>query len=147
MYERILVPTDGSEGAERAAEHAVELAAAFGADFHALYVVQTDVGPDAGIAGAFDAAEVAGQGAVDDALRRAEAAGLATVEGTVEQGAPHRVINAYVDDHDIDLVVMGTHGRTGLARYLIGSVAEKVVRTADVPVLTVGPSGGAGGED
>jgi len=52
-------------------------------------------------------------------------------------GEPHRVIVEYANEEDCDLVVMGTHGRTGLQRYLLGSVTEKVVRTCDVPVLTV----------
>jgi nucleotide-binding universal stress UspA family protein len=55
----------------------------------------------------------------------------------VRSGNPHETILDYTDEHDIDLVVMGTHGRTGLDRYLLGSVTEKVVRTSDVPVLTV----------
>uniref|UniRef100_UPI00387E9FE4 universal stress protein n=1 Tax=Haloarcula regularis TaxID=3033392 RepID=UPI00387E9FE4 len=50
---------------------------------------------------------------------------------------PYQAIQAYVEDNDVDLVVMGTHGRTGLERYLLGSVTEKLVRTAPVPVLTV----------
>lgn len=52
-------------------------------------------------------------------------------------GTPHQVILTYADHHDIDIIVMGTHGRTGVQRYLIGSVTEKVVRLADVPVVTV----------
>ena len=52
-------------------------------------------------------------------------------------GAPYRAVVDYADAEDVALVVMGTHGRTGLQRYLLGSVTEKVVRTAGVPVLTV----------
>jgi nucleotide-binding universal stress UspA family protein len=70
-------------------------------------------------------------------IQQAEAAGVNTIEGVVAQGAPHQAILDYVDEHDIDLVVMGTHGRTGLDRYLLGSVTEKVVRLSDAPVLTV----------
>jgi nucleotide-binding universal stress UspA family protein len=55
----------------------------------------------------------------------------------VESGTPHSVILRYADEADADLVVMGTHGRTGVERYLLGSVAEKVVRLSDVPVMTV----------
>jgi nucleotide-binding universal stress UspA family protein len=54
----------------------------------------------------------------------------------IERGPPHRAILDYADENAIDLIVMGTHGRTGIERYLLGSVAEKVVRTSDVPVLT-----------
>ncbi|EMA60035.1 universal stress protein [Halorubrum kocurii] len=55
----------------------------------------------------------------------------------VEMGTPHEVILRYADDHDVDLLVMGTHGRTGVERYLLGSVTEKVVRLSDTPVVTV----------
>jgi len=59
------------------------------------------------------------------------------VETAVLSGDPYKRIREYADDHDIDLIVMGTHGRTGVDRYLLGSVTENVVRTADQPVLTV----------
>ncbi|MBX0285847.1 universal stress protein [Haloarcula salinisoli] len=59
------------------------------------------------------------------------------VETAVLSGDPYKRIREYAEDHDVDLVVMGTHGRTGVDRYLLGSVTEKVVRTADQPVLTV----------
>lgn len=55
----------------------------------------------------------------------------------VEQGVPHEEIIAYADDHDIDMIVMGTQGRTGLDRVLVGSVTERIVRMADIPVVTV----------
>jgi nucleotide-binding universal stress UspA family protein len=55
----------------------------------------------------------------------------------VVQGTPYRAIREYVDDEGIDLITMGTHGRTGLERYLLGSVAERTVRTSDLPVFTV----------
>ncbi len=58
-------------------------------------------------------------------------------EAVLRVGKPHQIILDYAAKHDIDLVVMGTHGRTGLDRYLLGSVTEKVVRMSDVPVVTV----------
>ena len=137
MYERILHPTDGSEGSMAAADHAIELAERYGATLHSVYAVNTTVGPEAGVVGVFDALEEAGREAIEDFEARASAAGIESVEGSVVSGRPHQVILDYVDDHDVDLVVMGTHGRTGLDRYLLGSVAEKVVRSCPVPVLTV----------
>jgi len=59
----------------------------------------------------------------------------------VEWGEPYESVLDYADEHDIDIIVMGTHGRTGLDHHLLGSVTEKVVRTSDVPVLTVRASG------
>jgi nucleotide-binding universal stress UspA family protein len=70
-------------------------------------------------------------------IEQAESAGVETIEGVVSSGTPHRAILDYVDEEDVDLVVMGTHGRTGLDRYLLGSVTEKVVRLSDAPVITV----------
>jgi nucleotide-binding universal stress UspA family protein len=59
------------------------------------------------------------------------------VSTEVKQSTPHRAIGSYVENEGIDLVAMGTHGRTGLERYLVGSVTARTVRTSDVPVLTV----------
>jgi nucleotide-binding universal stress UspA family protein len=137
MYDRILVPTDGSEGTRGAVAHAIDIANAYGASLHALYVVDEDVGVDSAVVGTLDALEDAGERAIDDVVQQAEAAGIGTVEGTVASGTPHRAVLDYADEHDVDLVVMGTHGRTGLDRYLLGSVTEKVVRLSEVPVLTV----------
>ncbi len=58
-------------------------------------------------------------------------------ESYICAGKPHQVILSYADHHNIDIIVMGTHGRAGLERYLLGSVTEKVVRMSDVPVVTV----------
>ncbi len=58
-------------------------------------------------------------------------------ESYICAGDPHQVILNYADHHGIDIIVMGTHGRTGLDRYLLGSVTEKVVRLSDIPVVTV----------
>lgn len=137
MYERVLVPTDGSEGTRGALEHAVNLATTHNATLHALYVVDMNVGVDESVAGMLSALEEAGENAIDEVIQQAEAAGVETAEGSVTRGTPHRTILDYAEEHDIDLIVMGTHGRTGLNRYLLGSVTEKVVRLSETPVLTV----------
>jgi len=137
MYEQILLPTDGSEGTRGAVEHAINLATTYDATLHTIYVVDTNVGIDASVPGTLDTLEEAGENAIDDVIQQAEAAGVKTTEGVVAQGTPHQAILDYIDEHDIDLVVMGTHGRTGLDRYLLGSITEKVVRLSDAPVLTV----------
>jgi nucleotide-binding universal stress UspA family protein len=137
MYERILVPTDGSAGADAALAEAIALAEQFDATVHSLYVADTTmVQPDAGYVDVTESFERIGRETTDAAVERAEAAGVTAV-GAVEVGTPYRTILGYADDEDTDLIVMGTHGRTGLERYLLGSVTEKIVRTADVPVLTV----------
>ncbi|WP_135854211.1 universal stress protein [Halorussus salinus] len=142
MYDRILVPTDGSGPADRAFEQALDLAATYDAALHLLYVVDVS-----SLAGEFDAVTVvehlerSGRETVRGLRKRAEEAGVEEVTTKVVEGTPYRTILDYADDEEIDLVVMGTHGRTGLDRYLLGSVTERVVRTADVPVLTVRGSG------
>ncbi|WP_123538193.1 universal stress protein [Halosimplex salinum] len=137
-YTDILVPTDGSEGAEVAIGPAIDIARTYDARVHALSVVDTvAMGTDV-YSGAFlDALEESAQSAVETIEERAGRASLSAVETAIEHGTPYRGIRSYVDDHDIDLVVMGTHGRSGIERYLLGSVAEKTVRTSPVPVLTV----------
>jgi nucleotide-binding universal stress UspA family protein len=139
MYERILVPTDGSAGASAALEEAIGLAEQFGATVHSLYVVDiTAIQPGTG-AGSVDVVESferMGEETTERAVERAREAGV-DATGSVVSGKPHRAIIDYAEENDVDLVVMGTHGRTGIERYLLGSVTEKTVRAADVPVLTV----------
>lgn len=137
MYDKILVPTDGSEGAEVAVSHAINIAEKFDAEVHTVYVV--DVRADStgdimtSMMGQF---EEIGEKATDAIAEELEENGITAVTD-VGPGIPHKEINNYVEENDIDLIVMGTHGRTGLGRILMGSTTEKVVRTADVPVMTV----------
>jgi len=137
MYDTILVPTDGSDGANAALAEAVGLASAFDATVHSLYIVDTTTPQsDAGYVDLVESFERIGEETTEAAVERAASAGVEGV-GAVRTGRPHRAILEYADEVGADLLVMGTHGRTGLERYLLGSVTEKVVRTADVPVLTV----------
>ena len=141
MYDTILVPTDGSDGAAAAAAHAVDLAAVHGATLHALYVVDVRMSPISANMDHDDVVELvdeSGDRPTAAALDRAEQAGVEAVE-VIRLGVPYRVIREYADDEGVDLVVMGTHGRTGVEHALVGSVTERVVRTLDVPVLTVHP--------
>ncbi|MFP4589902.1 MAG: universal stress protein [Halobacteriales archaeon] len=137
MYEVILFPTDGSGPGDLALDHAVDLAEAYGARLEVVSVVDTGVGTEAGVVDIYASLEDAADRAIADAVERARSAGLDDVRGTVLQGTPHRAILEFADERDVDMIVMGTHGRTGLDRYLLGSVTEKIVRLADVPVLTV----------
>ena len=143
MYEEILVATDGSPTARRAVDHAVELAADFDAHLYVVYVVDaTAYGfADARSDLVRDALTDEGEAAVESAVEAAEAAGV-EAESVVVTGSPARDIVAYATDHGVDLLVVGTHGHRGLDRLLLGSVAERVVRTAPMPVLTVRGDGG-----
>lgn len=138
MYQGILVPTDGSPEADPAVEHALDLAERYDATLHVLYVVDTNALPlDAHAQLIFEYLEEQGRQSEADIVDRAEERGVESVVGEVAEGSPHEAILEYVEDNDIDLVVMGTHGRRGIDRYLLGSVTERVLRGADVPVLTV----------
>ncbi len=140
MFDRILIPTDGSEQAKRAAKKGIELATEHDATVHGLYVIEPVYTADVGTGQIIEALRAEGKRAVEALAEQAEAKGL-TATTAVREGVPHKEILAYAEENDVDLVVMGTHGRSGLDRYLLGSVTEKVVRTADCPVLTVRPPG------
>jgi nucleotide-binding universal stress UspA family protein len=131
--DRILVPIDGSEGAERALDHAITLAGELNASIHLLAVVDPY-----GLSTVTERQEIEAEleDVVATAAARAQEDGVA-VTTSVEAGFPHEEILDAVDDRGIDLIAMGTHGRRGLDRYVLGSVAEKVVRLSPVPVLTV----------
>lgn len=139
-YEKVLVPTDGSDDANVAVEHALALAAVGGATVHAVNVV--DVSSLAASAGEAPATELlaefeaAGENATNEVALQARDAGLAA-ETAVLKGSPGHALLEYADDEDVDLIAMGTTGRTGLDRYLLGSTTERVVRHADAPVLAV----------
>ncbi|AUX10019.1 universal stress protein UspA [Halalkaliarchaeum desulfuricum] len=138
MYDRILIPTDGSPAAEAAIEHAIDIATKYDATVHALFVVDGAAYStlEAGAEIVMEALETEGERAVERIGEIAADAGI-DCEKSVVSGTAYRSIREYIEDHDMDLVVMGTHGRQGIDRYLLGSVTERVVRTSDVPVLTV----------
>jgi nucleotide-binding universal stress UspA family protein len=142
-YRNVLVPTDGSSGVEPAIECALDVAEAFDATVHGLFVADVrsfmseDGGYDVPVPDAvIDALEEQGESATATVAEMASARDVAA-ETEVVDGVPTSGILDYADQHDVDLVVMGTHGRTGFGRLLLGSVAENVVRKADCPVLTV----------
>jgi nucleotide-binding universal stress UspA family protein len=150
MYDRILVPTDGSTETERAVEHAVELAAAHGAELHAVYVVNSATFAGLHMETTWEGVDNVLREEGEDALRRVEeiAAGYGVpVTTALLDGSPSRRIVEYAEAEDCDLVVMGTHGRGGIDRLLLGSVAEGVVRACSVPVLTVQVGGEASDEN
>ncbi|MFB6107298.1 MAG: universal stress protein [Haloplanus sp.] len=139
MYDRLLFPTDGSDGAAGAFDHVLDVAAHHGATVYVLNVADTTrdsvtrIGDEV-----VDTLETEGERVVAEAAERARARGVETVTDVV-QGDPSRTIVDYADDRGVDLVVMPTHGRRGLPRLLLGSTTERVVRRATVPVLTVRP--------
>jgi nucleotide-binding universal stress UspA family protein len=136
MYNDILLPTDGSEGMQAVIDHAVSLAEDHGATLHALYAVNTWSLTDLGVDSerVTEALEQEGETALEEVR---STSGDVPIKTTVTAGAPAEVINRYASEGDCDLVVMGTHGRSGGGQQSLGLVARRVVRSADVPVLTV----------
>jgi nucleotide-binding universal stress UspA family protein len=145
MYDHILVPTDGTDTALAAFRHALGLAEAFDATVDVLYVVDTET---SWLAVSKDEVRntlrTVGEDAARRALADAERAAADTdvpVTTATREGSPAATILDYVTAADVDLVVMGTHGRQGVEDRLLGSVAERVVRGSPVPVTTVTDEG------
>ncbi|RAW44375.1 universal stress protein [Halorubrum sp. 48-1-W] len=141
MFDTIVVATDGSDSVGRAVDVAVDLAARFDAAVHALYVLDTgevESSPDEVRSDLRDALDDHGEralAAVVEAGKERDERLEVTTE--VREGRPAKEVIAYAESIDADLVVTGTRGRHGENRFLIGSVAENVVRMCKVPVLTV----------
>jgi nucleotide-binding universal stress UspA family protein len=138
MYHDILIPTDGGDASTAALDHAFSLATQYGARVHALYVVDSGAYGllEEGASAVIDALYEEGERAVE-AIATDGRRGDVDVETVVLDGNVHRSILDYADENDVDLIVMGTHGRRGIDRYLLGSATERVVRSSPVPVLTV----------
>jgi nucleotide-binding universal stress UspA family protein len=140
---KILLPTDFSEYSEAAREYACSFVEKFRAELHLLHVLQDLIAmsPEPGMSfpPPGDYMKDLEASAVQALAKRPGDAlpGDYTVLRNVRHGSPFLEIIRYAKELDIDLIVMGTHGRTGLAHVLLGSVAEKVVRKAPCPVLTV----------
>jgi nucleotide-binding universal stress UspA family protein len=143
MYDRILLATDGSVASDRAEAHALDLATVHDAVVHVLYVVDEDVvtaysgdefvdeaeGPEHGL-------EERGEEALAAVRDRASAAGV-DVETAMQHGRPAETIVAYADDHDVDLLVLGTRRRPDEYRSLLGSVTDRVLRLTTRPAAVV----------
>ncbi|ELY44750.1 universal stress protein [Natronorubrum bangense] len=136
MYQDLLLATDGSEGADQATEHAIELASQLDATLHILSV--SEDGPhssDKRDKMRADPEDESAQ-AVDEAEQAVSRSGLESTT-IVRHGVAQEEIVDVAETEPIDMIVMGTHGRTGLDHLIVGSVAEEVVRNAPVPVVTV----------
>lgn len=136
MFETVVVATDGSESVHRAIAVAVDLAERFDATVHALYVLDTgEVSATPADVRADVRTALAGRG--ETALGHVAETSRADVVTAVRTGRPAVEIVDYARDQSADLVALGTRGRHGEHRLLLGSVAEDVVRRSPIPVLTV----------
>jgi nucleotide-binding universal stress UspA family protein len=140
MYKRILVPLDGSKLAEQALPHAASHAAQFGAEIMLLKVLGPLPEPSMAGRGVVRSAEAASAQLARDYLESVAAGlrdqGLLAQTATAE-GKPYMEIIRFAEEHAIDLIVMSTRGHSGLSRWLLGSVADRVARGATVPLLLV----------
>ncbi|QLG62307.1 universal stress protein [Halorarum salinum] len=137
MYDDVLLPVDGSDGTGAALAHAESLGTTYGATVHVLHVADTNRDSVTTLAAGntVDVLSEKGTELVEEVSAALDPAVSRRTE--VLQGDPHDTIVDYANEYGIDLIVMATHGRRGLERFLLGSVTDRVVRTADVPVLTV----------
>lgn len=140
MFRNILVPINGSGGSDPAIDRALGLAQRFDAAVHVVHVIDVEA-VDAELDGAqrdrlHQPLERRGHEAVDRFYERATDQGIDVTQNLLE-GRPSRTILEYVDDHDIDLIVMGTHGHSGPESTRLGSTTERVISATRVPVLAV----------
>ena len=146
QIQRILLPTDFSDYSTAATKYACELAARFNSELHILHTLEQHLSATPAFGFGLDiptfvseskvAAEKRLAGLIDSGWSVGR-----TVIRTVTEGSPRVEIVRYAREANIDLIVLSTHGRTGLSHVMLGSVAESVVRTAPCPVLTVRPEG------
>lgn len=142
LFPRALVPVDGSESSEKAAGFALHMAAVEGSEIIGLHVVDGEMAAelaryaDRPVETVLERMKKSGQGYLDDLRGRAEREGV-RFRGEIRVGLPHRCILALAGEVGADLIVMGTVGRKGPRRVLLGSVTERVVEHSSVPVLVV----------
>jgi nucleotide-binding universal stress UspA family protein len=135
MYDSILVPTDGSDGANRAIEHGLQLAERFDSTLYTLFVVDTRRYGEPALSAAelvLDDLEDRGQELLDDLVQRADNRGVDVVTHLCH-GSPEEEIVAYADEIDAELLVMGYQGQSH--RHDMGSVVSRVLQETDRPVL------------
>ena len=139
----ILVPTDFGEPSEAALDTAIEFAKVFGSEIVLMHAYEIPIVgfPDGAVVATAELTSRLLEGAhagLERQIQSRQGYGV-TIRGVVKQGDAYRMVNETAEEVGAGLIALGTHGRKGLSRALIGSVAEKVVRTARVPVLTVHP--------
>ena len=141
VLRKVLIATDGSENAEKAADFGVQIAELSGAKVYAVYVIDTT--PYYSIPldevwskEVYEQLETMGSEITSDVENTAKAAGL-EAESLVLKGDPAERIVNFAEEQNVDMIVVGSHGIGGFERLVIGSVSEKVVRHAKVPVLVV----------
>ena len=140
LYQTILIPTDGSEGARRGIRHGLDIASQYSATIHVLNVVDEHTqGSTPALSSeelVLEKFEEEAREAMDEVADTAEELGVDIVCECV-RGVPHDAIREYAEAHDVDLIVMGIHGGPQGGRPHVGSTTDRLVRTSRVPVLPV----------
>jgi len=140
LYKKILIATDGSEHTKNAVDYGIDLAKNSGAKLYAIYVVDTaafaSIPMDAAWESMYELLRQEGDLAMKYVTEKAGEQGV-EVEANIIEGHPADEIIKYSEKNSISLIVLGTLGKSGLDRFLLGSVAEKVVRNSKIPVLVV----------
>jgi nucleotide-binding universal stress UspA family protein len=131
--QHILVPTDGSRGAELALTEGIDVANATGATLHLLHVVEMGgLGLDGrSILKGGELTERTHE-IITEASERVNEASMEPVTSVIEQGEPSNLIRDYINENDTELAVLGTHGQTDFSRYVMGGVSARLVRTSPV---------------
>jgi nucleotide-binding universal stress UspA family protein len=142
MYDRILVPLDGSALAEIVFPYAIELARKFNLEVVLIHIADRKDSESLRLPQAYvdRTADAIKRKVADDPKERSANAQLTRgtkVSSEVVVGSPAEEILRYADEHDIDLILMATHGRSGISRWVMGSVADRVLRSSHIPVLLV----------
>lgn len=147
MYTHILIAADGSDTADRAMAHAIELAREQSATLHVVHVLSPRVSDWGELAWVdmntvVEGLKAEGRQILDQAAEKAQAAGVSVQTALVDARQQHvgEVIAAEAQNSGADLIVIGTHGRKGFSRLMLGSVAEVTLRMAHVPVLALPPA-------
>jgi len=139
MFEKILIATDGAEYTKSAVEHGLELARVFRSKVYAIYVVSTPSlvsTLDVPLESVHGLLQKEGEYAVKTVTEIGFRKGL-NVERVVVEGYPAEEIVKFANKQGVGMIVMGTAGKRGMDKFLLGSVAEKVIRTSAIPVLVV----------
>lgn len=139
LIKKILVGTDFSSNSDKAVDYAVSLAEKFGADILLVHIIESfaySVTDTATVISHEKALLVTASALLDNLLKKLVEQNV-SVKSELAQGSPHREIIKKAEKYGADLIVVGTHGRSAIERFFIGSVAEKIVRFATCPVLTV----------
>ena len=138
---RILIATDGSKSAEHATALGIKIAKQYGAKVYAVYIINVTASDailidEAWAAEECEACEKTGHRVTSSVVEKAKFAGLGA-EPIILKGSPADEILKFADKHAVDIIIVGSLGKSGIERFALGSVSEKVVRHAKVPVLVV----------